>query len=74
VRDLPDDVVVANVGLNGVLINETENTRTFTIQALDNAKPVDQTIVVSGRVETRAAGQENTFSGEPIRVIVTAAK
>jgi hypothetical protein len=74
VRDLPDDVVVANVGLNGVLINETENTRTFTIQALDNAKPVVQTIVVSGRVETRAAAQENTFSGEPIRVIVKPAK
>lgn len=74
VRDLPDDVVVANVGLNGVLINETENTRTFTIQALDNAKPVVQTIVVSGRVETRAGGQENTFSGEPIRVIVKPTK
>ncbi len=74
VRDLPEEVVVANVGLNGVLINETENTRTFTIQALENARPVEQTIVVSGRVETRAAGQENTFAGEPIRVIVKAAK
>lgn len=74
VRDLPDEIVVANVGLNGVLINETENTRTFTIQALDNAKPVEQTVVVSGRVETRAAGQENLFSGEPIRLVVKAGK
>jgi hypothetical protein len=72
VRDLPQEIVVANVGLNGVLINETETTRTFTIEALPNAKPVEQTIVVSGKVETRAAGQENTFSGEPIRVIVAA--
>lgn len=74
VRDLPQEVVVANVGLNGVLINETENTRTFTIQALENARPGEQTIVVSGRVETRAAGQANTFSGEPIHVVVKAAK
>ena len=70
VRDLPQEIVVSNVGLNGVLINETENTRTFTIEALPNARPVEQTIVVSGRVETRAAGQENTFAGEPIRVVV----
>ena len=71
VRDLPDEIVVANVGLNGVLINETENTRTFTIQALENAKPVSQTIVVSGRIETRPAGQENTLSGVPIHLVGT---
>ena len=70
VRDLPQEIVVSNVGLNGVLINETETTRTFTIEALPNARPVEQTIVVSGRVETRAAAQENTFSAEPIRVVV----
>jgi hypothetical protein len=70
VRDLPQEIVVSNVGLNGVLINETETTRTFTIEALPNAKPVEQTIVVSGRVETRAAAQENTFAAEPIRVVV----
>ena len=69
VRDLPQEIVVANVGLNGVLINETETTRTFTIEALPNAKPVEQTIVVSGRVETRAA-QENLFAAEPIRLVV----
>ena len=70
VRDLPEEIVVANVGLNGVLINETETTRTFTIEALPNAKPVEQTIVVSGRVETRAAAQENTFAAEPIHLVV----
>jgi len=74
VRDLPQEIVVSNVGLNGVLINETETTRTFTIEALPNAQPVEQTIVVSGRVETRAAAQENTFAAEPIRVIVQPAK
>ena len=63
VRDLPQDIVVSNVGLNGVLINETETTRTFTIEALPNARPGEQTIVVSGKVETRAAAQENTFAG-----------
>jgi hypothetical protein len=74
VRDLPQEIVVANVGLNGVLINETEATRSFTIEALPNARPVEQTIVVSGKVETRAAGQENVFAGEPVRVIVSAAR
>jgi hypothetical protein len=74
VRDLPQEIVVSNVGLNGVLINETETTRTFTIEALPNARPVVQTIVVSGKVETRAAAQENLFAGEPIHVVVKAAQ
>lgn len=70
IRDLPEEIVVANVGLNGVLVNENENTRSFVIEALWSAKPVVQTIVVSGHVETRAAGQENLFAGEPIRLVV----
>jgi hypothetical protein len=70
VRDLPQEIVVANVGNNGVLINETENTRSFTLEALPNAKPAEQTFVVSGRVETRAGSQENTFAGELIHLVV----
>jgi hypothetical protein len=74
VRDLPQEIVVSNVGLNGVLINETETTRTFTIEALPNTRPVEQTIVVSGKVETRAAAQENLFAAEPIHLGVKAAR
>ena len=40
VYNLPPTVIVANVGLNGVLIHENDNHVTFTLQALPNAKPL----------------------------------
>lgn len=54
VRNLPPRVKVSDVGLNGVLINEDEDRRTFKIEALDVALPIEQTIYVGGRVETRS--------------------
>jgi hypothetical protein len=54
VRNLPPRVKVSDVGLNGVLINEDEDRRTFRIEALDVALPLEQTIYVGGRVETRS--------------------
>ena len=63
---------VTDVGLNGVLVNEGETKRTFTLQALPNAEPIDQIIYVSGDVETRAAGQQNAILSEPIRLRVKA--
>jgi len=54
VRNLPPRVRVLDVGLNGVLINEDETKRTFVIEALDNAEPVDQDIYVAAKVETRS--------------------
>src|SRR5207248_7436315 len=68
VRNLPPGVLVTDVGLNGVLINENEDRRTFTLQALPNAEPAAQPIVLSGKIETRAADQQNSFAGEPIRL------
>jgi len=66
VRNLPPGVLVMNVGLNGVLINETENRRKFVLQALPTVKPIDQPIVIAGDVETRAGGQQNSYAAEPV--------
>ena len=54
VMNLPPRIKLEDIGLNGVLINETETHRTFTIQALPNAEPIEQLIYVGGDVETRS--------------------
>jgi hypothetical protein len=54
VRNLPPHVEVPDVGLNGILLNETESRRTFTIEALADAQLVEQWIYVGGDVETRS--------------------
>ena len=69
VYNLPATVMVANVGLNGVLIHENDNRVTFTLQALANAEPIDQPIVLSGNIETRS-GQQNEYASEPIELKV----
>jgi len=66
VRNLPPGVIVTDVGLNGVLINETENRRSFVVRALPGAQPVEQKIVVAGEIETRAGDQQNSYAAEPI--------
>jgi hypothetical protein len=73
VYNLPPTVIVANVGLNGVLIHENDNRVTFTLQALPNAEAMDQPIVLSGNIETRA-GQQNEYASEPIVLKVPAKK
>ncbi|MEO7142573.1 MAG: hypothetical protein ABI165_03635, partial [Bryobacteraceae bacterium] len=60
VRNLPPRVKVADVGLNGVLITEEQNRRTFTIEALPQAAPIEQLIYVGGTIETRAR-QQNSY-------------
>ncbi|MDQ6666043.1 MAG: hypothetical protein M3Z23_16815, partial [Acidobacteriota bacterium] len=74
VRDLPKGVRVIDVGLNGVLINENEDKRSFTLEAEPDAPPADQPIAVSGVIETRAAGQQNAYAAEPIKLRVAAPK
>lgn len=54
VMNLPPRVKLVDIGLNGVLINETETHRSFTIEALPNAPPIEQLIYVGGDVETRS--------------------
>jgi len=73
VYNLPPTVIVANVGLNGVLIHENDNRVTFTLQALDNAQPIDRPIVLSGNIETRA-DQQTEYASQPIELKVTAKK
>jgi hypothetical protein len=61
VMHLPPRVKLMDIGLNGVLINENENRRTFTIEALPNAEPIEQLIYVGGVVETRS-GLPSTYA------------
>lgn len=66
VRNLPPRVRPFNVGLNGVLLNEDESERTFTIEALPSATPVEQLIYVAARVETRSPLQTSYAAEQPI--------
>ena len=66
VRNLPPGVRVLDVGLNGVLINETENRRKFVLAALPNAQPIEQAIVVAGDIETRADAQQTSYAAQPV--------
>jgi len=70
VMNLPPRVLVPDVGLNGVLLNETDTERTFVIEALPTAEPVEQYIYVSGNVETRSNLQNSYAANEPILVKV----
>ncbi len=54
VMNLPPRVKLVDIGLNGVLLNETETHRTFSIEALPNAAPIEQLIYVGGDIETRS--------------------
>jgi hypothetical protein len=54
VMNLPPRVKLEDIGLNGVLLNENETHRSFTIQALPNAEPIEQLIYVGGDIETRS--------------------
>ena len=54
VENLPPGVRVVNVGLNGVLVTESQSTQTFTLHAEDWAKPISQPIYVVGEVESNS--------------------
>jgi hypothetical protein len=71
VLNLPPRVRVIDVGLNGVLINEDESRRSFTIEALPVAEPVEQLIWVAGVVETRSGLPSTYAAPEPILLKVT---
>ncbi|MCS7025569.1 MAG: hypothetical protein NZV14_12285 [Bryobacteraceae bacterium] len=66
VRNLPPRVRVLDVGLNGVLITEEESRRSFQIEALPSAEPIEQLIYVSGKVETRSPQESSYAAPEPI--------
>lgn len=54
IENLPPGVRVVNVGLNGVLVTETQSSRTFTLHAEDWAQPSKQPIYVVGMVESNS--------------------
>ncbi|MDX2269679.1 MAG: PPC domain-containing protein [Bryobacter sp.] len=68
VMNLPPSVRVLDVGLNGVLLNENENRRSFTLAALPDSPELEQLIYLGGAVETRSP-QQNTFAA-PTPVIL----
>ncbi len=70
VMNLPPRVRVLDVGLNGVLLNEDETERSFTLEALDSAEPVEQLIYVAGQVETRSTQQNLHAAWQPVLVKV----
>ncbi len=70
VLNLPPRVRVLDVGLNGVLVTEDESRRSFTIEALSSAEPVEQVIYVAGSVETRSPQQSVYAAPQPIKLRV----
>jgi len=67
VRNLPFRVTVPNIGLNGILITETQDSREFEIVADENAVPVEQTLFVTARVETNG-GTNSEASSAPLKI------
>src|SRR5262249_70283 len=54
VQNLPFLLGVPDIGLNGILITEKEEGRDFYIDADPRTEPLEQTIYVTGRVETNS--------------------
>lgn len=54
VQNLPPGIRVVNVGLNGVLVTESQTSRTFTLRAEEWAKPIHQSIYVVAEVESNS--------------------
>ncbi len=52
IANLPPGVRVVNVGLNGVLVHQGQDTQSFTLKAEDWAQPIQQPIYVVGTVES----------------------
>jgi hypothetical protein len=69
VRNLPHGVIVTDVGLNGVMITEEETTQRFRLAAESWVKPMEQPVVVVGRIET-ASPQRSDFPAKPFTLII----
>ncbi len=71
VLNLPFRVTVPDIGLNGILITEAQDTREFDIVADENAAPAEQTLYVTARVETNQVASPEQAS-VPIRLRIAA--
>ncbi len=74
VLNLPPSVRVMDVGLNGVLINEDETKRGFTLEALPDSEGLEQVIYVAGIIETRSPQQNLYAAPEAILLRVKPSK
>jgi hypothetical protein len=74
VLNLPPSVRVLDVGLNGVLINEDETKRSFTLAALPDSEPLEQVIYIAGNVETRSPQMSQYAAPEPVLLRVKSNK
>lgn len=74
VMNLPPSVRVLDVGLNGVLLNEDETRRSFTLAALPDSEGLEQVIYIGGTIETRSPQQTIYAAPEAILLRVKAAK
>ena len=72
VRNLPPHVLTSDVGLNGILLNEDETRRSFTLEALPDATPGEQLIYVGGVVETRSQLPSEYAAPAAIRLKIVA--
>ena len=69
VQNLPHGVVVANTGLNGVLVTEAEEKRTFTLLAEKWVPSMERTMMVTGLPATRA-NMRYDYASNPVQLIV----
>ena len=69
--NLPFRVTVPDIGLNGILITEAQDSREFEIVADENAAPAEQTLFVTARVETNQVASPEQAS-VPIRLRIAA--
>lgn len=73
IRNLPHGVIVRDVGLNGVMITEDETTQRFELHAEPWVVPVEQPVIVVGRIET-ASPQRSEFPASPFTLVITPPK
>lgn len=73
IRNLPHGVIVRDIGLNGVLITEDETTQRFELYAEPWTRPVEQSVLAIGRIET-AAPVRSEFPAVPFRLVISPPK
>jgi hypothetical protein len=69
IRNLPPGVFIPDIGLNGVLVNEKESSREFTLVAQDWAAPIEQPLYAVARVETRSP-TASAYASVPLVLVV----
>jgi hypothetical protein len=66
-RNLPFGVVVANTGLNGVLVTEAEQSRKFQLLAEKWVQPMNRDIMING-LPASTVGQRYMHASNPIQL------